>query len=150
METPDEIVSDSSGSDANPGPLNALIDALPFELHVPGYHYLGAGTKLTERLERGDAPINPLDEAARLHDIAYSEKKTDRRQVDQKLAERAFSRVLDEDASSEERTFALLTGCCMLCKINFDKLFSRITKAIGGKRRRGRKKKKVQREAEKK
>ena len=45
--------------------LDALIDLLPFEMHVPHYKFCGPGTKLAERVEREDVGINPLDEASR-------------------------------------------------------------------------------------
>jgi hypothetical protein len=51
------------------GLINDIINALPFELHVPGYNYLVPGTKLSEQLARGDEGINPLDEAAKENDI---------------------------------------------------------------------------------
>ena len=31
--------------------LDALIDLLPFELNLPGYMFLGPGTKLAERID---------------------------------------------------------------------------------------------------
>ena len=74
--------------------LDALIDLLPFELHPPGYKFLGPGTKLSERLERGEVGVNPLDEACRQHDIVYSIEKGNRRKADRVLAEHAFSRML--------------------------------------------------------
>ena len=45
------------------------------ELHVPGYQFLGPGTKLKERLKRGDMGINRLDRLARTHDLDYSRSK---------------------------------------------------------------------------
>ena len=45
------------------GLVNSIIDKLPVELHIPGYQYCGPGTKLKERLARGDPGINPLDAA---------------------------------------------------------------------------------------
>lgn len=42
------------------------------ELHVPGYQFLGPGTKLKRRMARGDQGINRLDRIARQHDIDYS------------------------------------------------------------------------------
>lgn len=53
------------------GILNTLINKLPIELHLPGYRFCGPGTKLRKRLARGDTGINPLDEACKIHDIAY-------------------------------------------------------------------------------
>ena len=45
------------------------------EFHVPGYQYLGPGTKLKKRLARGDPGINRLDRIAKQHDIDYSRAK---------------------------------------------------------------------------
>jgi hypothetical protein len=53
------------------GSLNNLINKLPFEVHVPGYQFCAPGTKLKERLARGDKGVNPLDSACRTHDNAY-------------------------------------------------------------------------------
>ena len=74
--------------------LNRAINALPFELHIPGYQFCGPGTQLTKRLTRGDAGINPLDAACREHDIAYSHSNnlTDGYATDKVLAEKAHYR----------------------------------------------------------
>ena len=53
-----------------------LITKLPFEFHLPGYRYVGPGTKLKERLKRGDPGINRLDRIAKKHDIAYSKARS--------------------------------------------------------------------------
>lgn len=45
------------------------------EFHVPGYQFLGPGTKLKKRLARGDQGINRLDRIAKQHDIDYSKAK---------------------------------------------------------------------------
>ena len=45
------------------------------EYHVPGYQYLGPGTKLKKRLARGDQGINRLDKIAKQHDIDYARAK---------------------------------------------------------------------------
>ena len=45
------------------------------EFHWPGYQYLGPGTKLKQRLKRGDPGINRLDRIAKQHDINYSKAK---------------------------------------------------------------------------
>ena len=45
------------------------------EFHWPGYQYLGPGTKLEQRLKRGDPSINRLDRIAKQHDIDYSKAK---------------------------------------------------------------------------
>lgn len=49
---------------------------LPFEAHIPGYSYCGPGTKLKERLKRGDKPVNRVDEICKNHDIAYSKSQS--------------------------------------------------------------------------
>ena len=38
-------------------------------------NYLGPGTRLKERLKRGDRGVNRLDELAKIHDIDYSKAK---------------------------------------------------------------------------
>ena len=95
-------------------------------MHVPHYKFCGPGTKLTERTECGDVGINPLDEACRQHDLAYTDSNSDRRQADRVLAQYAFSRMLAEETPSDERTGAVMTACCMVSKITFEKFFSRI------------------------
>ena len=106
--------------------LDALIDLLPFEMHVPHYKFCGPGTKLAERIDRGNVGIKPLDEACRQHDLAYTDSNSDRRQADRVLAQYAFSRMLAEETQSNERTVAMMTACCMVSKITFEKFFSRI------------------------
>jgi len=88
------------------GLLNSAINNLGFEAHVPGYRYLGPGTKLQKRLKRGDQPVNGLDAAARQHDIAYaaSNNMQDRHRADAILAEQAWRRVTAPDAGLGEKT----------------------------------------------
>ena len=91
------------------GVLNDLMKKLPVELHIPGYQYCGPGTKLQERLARGDPGINPLDAACREHDIAYSKNRDnlkERHIADKILAKQAFQRVLAPDASFGEKAAA--------------------------------------------
>ena len=68
-----------------------LINLLPFEIRVPGYHFCGPGTRLNERLEKGEKGVNPLDSYCREHDIAYA-NSGDRSKADCLLAKRAFAR----------------------------------------------------------
>lgn len=130
------------------GLVNTLINKLPFELHLPGYQYCGPGTKLHKRLARGDPGINPLDQACRLHDIAYSENSNleDRHKADYILEQRAWERVKSKDAKLGEKSAAwavtnamkvkrkLGMGCKMQNKkkkIPFRKaILSNITKAL--------------------
>ncbi|KYM96049.1 hypothetical protein ALC62_13299 [Cyphomyrmex costatus] len=88
--------------------LNRAINALPFELHIPGYQFCGPGTRLKKRLARGDAGVNPLDAACREHDIAYSRSNdlTDRHAADEVLAEEARKRVTARDSALGERAAA--------------------------------------------
>ncbi|CAB0029091.1 unnamed protein product [Trichogramma brassicae] len=120
--------------------LDMICDMMPFEMHVPGYRFLGPGTKLAKRLERGDVGINQLDEACREHDMANSDKNADRTKADRLLAERAFKRLLAGDTPPDERTFAMMTVCCMVSKITFEKFFSKIKKSIGRKNKKNKKK----------
>lgn len=87
------------------GLLNKAINNLPFEVHLPGYQYCGPGTKLQERLARGDPGINPLDRACKEHDIAYSLSKDTRTRniADLQLAEKAWQRVKSSDSKLGER-----------------------------------------------
>ena len=49
-----------------------LLSKTGIECHVPGYQYLGSGTKLKKRLAWGDPGKNQLDRIAKQHDIDYS------------------------------------------------------------------------------
>lgn len=90
------------------GVVNTLINKLPFEVHIPGYQFCGPGTRLQERLQRGDRGINPLDAACREHDIAYSQYKDleARHRADAVLAEKAWQRVWARDANLGEKAAA--------------------------------------------
>lgn len=103
------------------GLVNDLINKLPFELHWPGYNYLGPGTKLDERLARDDKPINKLDEAAKEHDIFYKHNKDTktRHKADEVLEYKAWNRVLDPQASFGEKTAAWVTTTAMKAKRRF-------------------------------
>jgi hypothetical protein len=101
--------------------VNKAIDLLPVELHIPGYNYCGPGTKLQKRLERGDRGINKLDDACKIHDIAYSKfKDTEhRRQADKELTERAWQRFKAPDASLSEKAAAWAVTTAMKTKTKF-------------------------------
>lgn len=100
------------------GLINDFINKLPFEMHWPGYNYLGPGTKLDKRLERGDKPINKLDEAAKDHDIFYKNHKDTktRHKADEVLEYKAWDRVLDPNANLNEKTAAWVTSNAMKLK----------------------------------
>lgn len=138
--------------------VNSAIDALPIELHLPGgYRYCGPGTKLKDRLARGDPGINILDEACKEHDIAYSNySDTARRSVaDRVLAEKAWQRAKSSDAGFGERTAALAVAAAMKAKTAIGG-GSRKRRRAPGRRKRplkvsggGRNKKKVTRKRRK-
>ncbi|KAK5647060.1 hypothetical protein RI129_005524 [Pyrocoelia pectoralis] len=111
------------------GLLNTLINKLPVELHLPGYRFCGPGTRLSKRLARGDKGINPLDEACKEHDIAYSHSKelSDRHKADKILQEKAWTRFRSSDASFGEKAAALTVAGVMKGKRTF---------GMGTKRRR--------------
>lgn len=90
------------------GFINTAINSLPFEVHVPSYHFCGPGTKLEKRLASGDKGINKLDSACREHDIAYSQSNDlNKRHIADKLLEnRAWERVKAKDSSKTEKAVA--------------------------------------------
>ncbi|KAF6197995.1 hypothetical protein GE061_007740 [Apolygus lucorum] len=105
------------------GLINSLIDKIPIELHIPSYQFCGPGTKLEERLQRGDKGINQLDKFCKEHDIAYSESQKDpstykalRREADLKLEEQAWQRVKSKDANFGEKAAAWLVTTGMKAK----------------------------------
>lgn len=113
------------------GLLNRAIDKLPVELHLPGgYRYCGPGTRLNERLARGDPGINKLDEFCKQHDIAYQQHKdtASRHVADKVLADRAWERFKAKDAAFGEKAAAWLVTTAMNVK----------SKIGAGKRRRKR------------
>lgn len=100
------------------GILNRAINALPFELHIPGYQFCGPGTRLEKRLARGDQGVNRLDAACREHDIAYSRSNdlSDRHAADQILADRARERITARDSTLGERAAASAIWAAMKAK----------------------------------
>ena len=69
--------------------IQKLLSKTGIEYHVPGYQYLGTGTKLKKRLARGDPGKNRLDRFAKQHDIDYSRAKNlqDKWRADAKMIE---------------------------------------------------------------
>ena len=101
------------------GIVNNLINNLPFEAHIPGFQYCGPGTKLSQRLKRGDPGINPLDSACREHDISYSKEKSlgeTRKKADRILEEKAEERLQSKDAKIGEKAAAFLVANTMKLK----------------------------------
>ncbi|CAH0560605.1 unnamed protein product [Brassicogethes aeneus] len=106
------------------GFVNKLIDRLSFELHISSYNYCGPGTKLSKRLARNDKGINPLDEACKIHDIAYSKNaELDKRhEADKILASSALKRVLARDSGISEKLAALGVTTAMKAKVKLAKI----------------------------
>lgn len=100
------------------GLLNRMINALPVELHIPGYQFCGPGTHLKKRLARGDRGINPLDAACRDHDITYSlTDNLDKRHVaDKLLAKTAKQRIVSRNSTPGERAAAATVWAAMKAK----------------------------------
>ena len=100
------------------GIVNELINKLPIELHIPGYNFCGPGTKIEQRLARGDQGINPLDAACKTHDIAYLQHKDDlhkRHLADKELERAAWKRFKASDSKLREKAAALaVTGIMKL------------------------------------
>ena len=67
--------------------IQKLIEKTGKEFHWPKMNYLGPGTRLKERLRRGDRGKNRLDELAKIHDIDYSKAKNlqDKWKADDKM-----------------------------------------------------------------
>jgi len=98
--------------------LNNVINALPFELHIPGYQFCDPGTHLEKRLARDDQSINPLDAACREHDIAYSHSNdlAERHVADKILAEKAQKRIIARNSTLGERAVAAAVWAAMKAK----------------------------------
>lgn len=103
------------------GLLNTVINKLPFEVHLPGYQFCGPGTKLDQRLKRGDSGINPLDSFCKEHDILYSKTTdtTERNKADLHLAEKAWQRVKAKDSKLGEKLSAYFVTNAMKAKAKF-------------------------------
>lgn len=117
------------------GFVNSLINKLPFELHLPRYSYCGPGTKLEERLKRGDPGINKLDEACKDHDIAYSKHSDleNRHLADRELTSKAFEIFRSPNAKLSERAAALGVGTIMKAKTKLGMgMAIRRKKRVGG------------------
>lgn len=125
------------------GLLNRTIDALPVELHLPTlsgrkYQFCGPGTKLDERLARGEHGINRLDALCRSHDIAYRDSKdtVSRNLADKQLANRAWEVFKSKDTPLGEKVASWLVTTIMNAKSKLGAGIKRRTNTKGGKRRK--------------
>ena len=67
--------------------IQKLIEKTGKEFYWPRANYLGPGTRLQQRLKRGDRGVNRLDELAKIHDLDYSKAKSlkDKWKADDKM-----------------------------------------------------------------
>ena len=143
VETDREMTNKKKGY----GIIDTVIDKLP-EIHLPTYQYLGPGTKLEERLARGDPGKNELDVACKHHDIAYATCKdtASRSKADKILIGQALKRIYARDAKLDERAAALLVSVLMTAKLGLTK----IGLGLNGKKMRNKGKKHTNRKSVKK
>lgn len=95
-----------------------IIGKIDREFHLPKYNYCGPNTRLQERLERGDKPINGLDRACLDHDKIYDtyQDLKNRHEADKILQKRAWERAKSLDANLQERLYALGVAGAMRIK----------------------------------
>ena len=72
-------------------------------------NYLGPGTRLKERLRRGDRGVNRLDELAKIHDIDYSKAKNlkDKWKADNKMI-RSISKLPGKKTKQERNVKTIM------------------------------------------
>lgn len=99
--------------------VNWFINHLPCEIHLPGYNYCGPGTRLRERLIRGDKGINQLDSACMEHDIAYNNSNNleDRHRADLQLLNMAKQRIKSKNAGTGEKLASWVVSKVMKSKV---------------------------------
>lgn len=109
IHSPHSTITRKDSKKKGLGLINKLINKLPIEVHIPGYQFCGPGTRLEQRINRGEIGINPLDAACREHDIAYSESEdlSKRHIADKVLGNKAWQRVKSKDSSLGEKLAAL-------------------------------------------
>lgn len=101
------------------GLIDTVINKLPFGLELPTYEYCGPGTKIEDKLAKNIPGKNPLDEACKLHDIAYWKNKdlATRHAADRELVERAWERFKSSDASVGEKAASWLVTSLLKGKL---------------------------------
>ena len=89
--------------------IQKLIEKTGKEFHWPRENYLGPGTRLQQRLKRGDRSINRLDELAKIHDIDYSKAKSlkDKWKADDKMI-RAITNLPGKKTKQERIVKAIM------------------------------------------
>ncbi len=102
------------------------------EWHLPGHNFTGPGTRLEERLERGDEPVNRVDELSLHHDIRYQGIEKNETgffnlvsdyeiiNADVNFIGGAIEIVISPGSTMEERFQAALVGSLMSVKLAFN------------------------------
>ncbi len=104
------------------------------EWHLPGHNFTGPGTRLKERLERGDEPVNRVDELSLHHDIRYLGISRDSKNdgllnfqsdfetfnADVRYVGGAIGIILSPSSSMQERVEAAFVGSLMTVKIAYN------------------------------
>jgi len=104
------------------------------EWHLPGHNFTGPGTRLEERLERGDEPVNRVDELSLHHDIRYLGISRDSKNdgllnfqsdfetfnADVRYIGGAIGIILSPSSSMQERAEAAFVGSLMTVKIAYN------------------------------
>lgn len=82
------------------------------------YRFAGPGTKLRQRLARGERGVNSLDELARSHDIAYENSKllSDRQKADAILEDQAWEVFKSKKTGLKEKAASWLVTTAMKAK----------------------------------
>lgn len=105
------------------GYVDRFLEMLP-EIHIRGFIYCGANTKLEKRLACNVPGINELDCACKEHDIAYAESTNlkSRCKADKILVLKAIRRMFAKDSRIGERFIALIISGLMSIKMIFVKI----------------------------
>ena len=101
------------------GFVNKMINNLPFEVHIPTYNFCGPGTKIRERMKRGDVGVNLLDDACKEHDLAYEknpENLEERWRADRELMKKSQERIKATDVKKGEKMVATMIAKLMKSK----------------------------------
>ena len=95
--------------------IQKLIEKTGKEFHWPKMNYLGPGTRLKERLRRGDRGKNRLDELAKIHDIDYSKAKNlqNKSKADDKMI-RAITNLPGKKTKQERIVKTIIQAKCKL------------------------------------
>lgn len=92
------------------------------EFHLPGHNFTGPGTRLQERLARGDQPINRVDRISMEHDMQYA-AGVNETAADIRYVRKALGIVLNRKASPRERAEAVFVGSVIGAKAVLEGVF---------------------------